>query len=242
MKLPQRWEQTTLANKLMVITTAIVAFGTVFYVVVAAFQWKLMKTSGEQTSLQIDRLIVEARHVADTSAENTRQSKAALDATIENFHLEQRAWVGPTIVSYPTHIVNGNKVYVKEGEKFATVIAVKNSGKTPARDVRTVTTVFFEKTGTILKQLVPINVKDLQGVGILQPGANLELNAVFPTNGGVISKNDIEEITRGKAVISIVSEISYEDVFKKSHFTKFCFQLSPDLAVFHGCNKGNDAN
>lgn len=236
-------------NWLMALATIVIAVATVLYTSTAMKQLDVMantlremQDNGKTSTDQTEKIITEANRIAGSMSETAHQSKVALDATIENFHLEQRAWVGPTIVSYPRHTVNGNKVYVKEGEKFTADISVINSGKTPARDVRTVTTVFFEKPRTILKQQVPKNVKDLQGVGILQPGARLEISTVFPRNGAVISKNDIEEITSGRAIISIVGEINYSDVFKESHFAKFCFQLRHDLTGFHGCKKGNDAN
>ena len=122
--LRQRWAQTTLANKLMVITTAIVAFGTLFYAGVAIYQWLLMKESAKQTSVQIDKLIAESRRIADTSNETANQAKRALDATIENFRLEQRAWVGPTEVQTTTG--------AKEGQQFRVSVSIVNHGKTPA--------------------------------------------------------------------------------------------------------------
>jgi hypothetical protein len=68
MTLRQRWKQTSLPNKLLIITGALVAFGTVFYAGAAAVQIHILN-------------------------ESLRQSDGALRASIESSHNDQRAWI-----------------------------------------------------------------------------------------------------------------------------------------------------
>ena len=81
----QRWKQTTIANQLMVITTAIVAFGTLFYVGVAIFQYRLMKDSASQSSEQTDKLIAATQRMAETTI------KAFEEAKRSNKEISERA-------------------------------------------------------------------------------------------------------------------------------------------------------
>jgi hypothetical protein len=221
----------------MVITTAIVAFGTVFYVAVAISQWCLMKESGKQTSSQIDKIIDEARRIADTSSETARQAKVALDATIENFRLEQRAWVGE---------VGIHKVIFKEGQKIKAAIIVKNSGKTPAKNVHS--------SGNV--RIISPNVDpcarkfDFKGrsASLLQPGdAPLYFVSYRFPNDVILTKDEIDSIKGGKLAAYLTDMITYDDVFGGHHFTKVCLRLNEDLSTFSSCtahnNKScNDAN
>ena len=63
----QRWKKSSIANQLMVITTTVVAFGTLFYVGVAVFQYYLMKESAIEASAQTDRLIAATQRMADAT-------------------------------------------------------------------------------------------------------------------------------------------------------------------------------
>jgi hypothetical protein len=75
MNLRQRWKQTTIANKLMVWTTVVVAFGAVFQAGMAFFQYRLMKESGKQTSEQTDKLIAATQRMADTTGDTLKEAK-----------------------------------------------------------------------------------------------------------------------------------------------------------------------
>jgi hypothetical protein len=68
MNVRRRWKQTSLPNKLLVTTGALVAFGTIFYAIAAVVQICILE-------------------------ETVRQNKAALDASIEISQNDQRPWV-----------------------------------------------------------------------------------------------------------------------------------------------------
>lgn len=240
MNLRQRWKQTTLANQLMVITTAIVAFGTIFYVLVAVYQWILMKESGKQTTDQINKLIVAAQRIAATSTKSVTQAKGSLDASIDNFRLDQRAWVSVSEIS-PAPYVEGNiKVYMKDGQKFKGEVVIKNTGKTPAFKVRTLVTLHYQKAGEKIiidkKKLAPLSTSNR----IMHPG----MIGFLQTSelDGLPNKADIENVVNRKFFVYITTFITYEDVFKRPHFTEHCAVLMPDLGSFGLCKTNNNAN
>ena len=230
--LRQRWAQTTLANKLMVITTAIVAFGTLFYAGIAIFQWLLMKESAKQTSVQIDKLIAESRRIADTSNETANQAKRALDATIENFRLEQRAWVGPTEVQTITG--------AKEGQQFRVSVSILNNGKTPAFRYKSVAyiRILNSKDTPILPDKI-VNKAMQETSAVMYPGMTFKTT---PEVSKPLSKIDIENLVNGKSVIYLIGIATYEDVFGQPHYSKFCMYLAPDLTQLKPCDNGNEAN
>jgi hypothetical protein len=63
-------------------------------------------------------------------AATTDQAKKALQATINNAQLEQRAWVGPSAFVDPTRNDGGRLVYAKVGEPVAITLRILNSGRT----------------------------------------------------------------------------------------------------------------
>lgn len=235
MNLYQRWKQTTLSNQLMVITTAIVAFGTLFYTLVAVFQWQLMKASGEQTAVQIKKIITEANNIAESSKFALKQSEVALNTIVNNFHHEQRAWVGPTLVLPPEYKnQEGEMVYVKEGESIKCGLVLKNTGKTPAKNVEysIVVQSLKNKETPVIKE--SFGSKD---IALLQPEMTISIS--YPPITG-ISKENIENIKSCIDKLYIYGIIRYEDVFKEKHWTKFCVYLSPDLSTFSSCETNND--
>ena len=65
----------------MVITTAVVAFGTLFYVGVAIFQYLLMKESARQASEQTDKFIAATQRMADTTRDALNEAKRSNEET-----------------------------------------------------------------------------------------------------------------------------------------------------------------
>ncbi len=115
MRIFQRWKQTALHNKALVLTGVIVAVGTLVYTGAAVFQYCLMKQAAKENSDQIDKIISEAKSIAKTAKDGLVQSKRALDASIEISRSDQRAWVGMTEI-LPQWMDSSNKpIVLKEG-------------------------------------------------------------------------------------------------------------------------------
>jgi TolA-binding protein len=56
MPLRQRWQQTSLPNKLMIGASLLMAFGTLFYAAVAVFQYRMMREQSETTKAQLEAM------------------------------------------------------------------------------------------------------------------------------------------------------------------------------------------
>jgi hypothetical protein len=239
---------------IMVIATIVIAISTTIYTIYARQQLKVMsntlaemKQSGNETKTQTDRMITETNRIANATTKTVEQSKTALDATIENFRLEQRAWVGTLEVFPAQYEDKGRKVYVKEGQQIRGGVFIMNTGKTPARKLYSLVSMQRLKSGVepfpkykVVRQQQPTVTTSIPTHGVMQPGMKFALNPL-PIEGNV-SKADIDDLVSGKYVVYITGMITYEDIFDRSHKTMFCMYLKPDLATFSACSTGNEAN
>lgn len=78
----QRWKQTTVANKALVISSGLMAFGTIFYAGAAIVQVYIMKQSARNSSLQTEQLIKASDRNAD-AAESFSKSADAINTQTE---------------------------------------------------------------------------------------------------------------------------------------------------------------
>ncbi len=199
---------------IMAIATLAIAGATIFYTYYSHKQWKVM-------------------------TETLNQSRAALDATIENFRLDQRAWVGPIHVILPEYVANGKQVYIKEGQPMKIGVFVANSGKTPALKVKNNFATRFLKAGDEFDPNDHIKKPSIQASSVLQPGMNFSLK---PLPEGNSSKSDVDDLTSGRYILYMFGLITYEDIFGRPHTSKFCLSLSPDLQTFTSCSIYNEAD
>jgi hypothetical protein len=152
---------------------------------------------------------------------------AALTAADNQFRLEQRAWVGPVGVVQPE---------LKETNAFSISTVIGNSGKTPALK--------FENkySWTIMLNTGVFNptYANTQGVpssGTIFPNGQLMLISV-PVP---LTKQYLDLVTSGQAVLYVYGELTYNDVFNRTHHTHFCSfydkSLKPGV-----CNTYNDVD
>ena len=238
-------------DRIMASASVIIALATIAYAGIAFYQLKVMSTtlsemknSGDKTVSQTDRIITEANRLAASSEKTAQQGKRALDATIQQSRLEQRAWVGVVHTISPGYKEGEQNVYVKDGQPIKMGVTIVNSGKTPARNVHTNVSVFYLKS---TDEFVP-TFNELTTIGaepsttVIQPSAFSSINAGPIPEVGSINKTDIANITNGRYILYIAGKITYEDVFKRPHSTLFCLFLDPSLTVFNTCKNHNEAN
>lgn len=255
MKLIQRWKQTAIHNKALVFSGVVVAFGTVFYAMIAVVQVGLMNRADRQSSEQAAKVILEANRIA-TSMENSirqnqtaidkaaeanqraieasnaqnrklvgatiAQSKAALQATIDSSRNDQRAWVGTEWAANPA---------ISEGITIQYKIRVFNVGKTPALNYRSQAAAAI--TGTN-------EMPDFDKIPTPPFGS------VSPLYQGVTNFAYAEPITFHAAniaalririgVLSVFGKITYDDIFRCHHWTKFCY-VYDGVGTFVDCNR-----
>jgi hypothetical protein len=137
MKLWQRWKMTAIHNKALVLTSVLVAFGTLFYAAAAGFQVWLMVEGGKHTDEQIGRVIRNVNWMArsmDLSQKAAQQgieasetqSQNALKATQDQMRLDERAWV----------VLRGAGPAPQLDQPWNLTVVFANTGKTPAKNVQ----------------------------------------------------------------------------------------------------------
>jgi hypothetical protein len=234
----QRWKQTSVANKLLVYTGVLVAFGTLFYAGAAVFQICLMKENARETAKQNDKLIMEAKRIAETMEENNHQNKIALDASlkqsqkaldvsIENARLDQRAWIVIKDVKFEHALTVG------EVNSFS--LTFLNTGKTPAQNVR------FKYTSRVHVPGKPDSVKAVPSDEELSLGPEAKFVVRGFTEPPRLNEADVVGFESGTIVFTLFIEVTYHDVFqKKLHKTTYCGFYKPENKPhFTLCNSGN---
>jgi len=167
-------------------------------------------------------------------------AKQSLDATIDNFRREQRAWVGIKI-SHPEYVNGDNKVYIEEGKPFDPILYIVNSGKTPAREFIGLADMYYLHPGKPTEPRInwAFLTPNRPGGLVLQPGGEAHIKPNIPSDLNIfkIDKDAIEEIKSSRRRVYITADIFYKDVFTdKFHCTQFCVYLLPDFTGFTACS------
>ena len=84
----QRWKQTAIHNKALVVTSVLVAFGTVFYAGAAAFQVWLMVESGKHTDEQIGYVIGNVNWLARSMDASQKSTERAMREQVAKMQLQ----------------------------------------------------------------------------------------------------------------------------------------------------------
>jgi hypothetical protein len=260
MNIFQRWKQTALHNKALVLTGAIVAVGTLVYTGAAISQYCLMKqtakeqynlmkqTAKEQYNLmkqtakensdQIEKIIAEARDIAATGKESLEQSKRALDSGIEISRKDQRAWVGMMEINPKWKNTDGKPLFIKEGARYHVGVTIVNSGRTPALKVRARMRLMSFPDNKFVTDYD--NVKEGVSVGVLPPQGKFTLTS--PPSYKIFNASDVTSLKNGSKILYLYGEIEYEDIFRIPHRTTYCSFLAPTLDAFLVHSVYNDAN
>jgi hypothetical protein len=107
----------------------------------AAFQ----QVSAAKSSIKIaDKTLKDAQ---ESGKEQSARAEKTLDATIENFRLDQRAWINLKEVAFRGYTTNGKPVSIKAGHPVRIQLSYTNTGKTPARVLATKTYLDVVETG-----------------------------------------------------------------------------------------------
>jgi hypothetical protein len=179
----------------------------VIYAGVAILQWREMigATNAASDAVHESRL-------------NRQQSIQALNASIEQFRLDQRAWVNPS-----------SKGLAKESNNSMDwPFSVLNSGKTPAFKesaemfglmVANDESVSFDYSlpnigKDRLNTVIPNAQNEILGVPVYFNNNKSELVYFTPAV--------IEQIKAGKVVFILYARITYNDVFSVPHWVNFC--------------------
>jgi hypothetical protein len=163
--------------------------------------------------------------------------QAQLIETRRAFHIEQRAWIGPTEALPPQFTENGVSVYMKMGEEGIFQVFLANSGKTPAKNIDQ------RMSFRTLPAAIPFSPKYPTGpdrIGVVQPGARFRWQTPATERA---SKEQIGTYQTGDNILYIFGEVAYDDIFgTQRHHTTFCMYLLRDLTTFVDCKTYNEAD
>jgi hypothetical protein len=204
-----------------------------------------MKRSGEQSTKQmwsaIDNINWMARSmdwnqkVSKQGIESSeKQSKSTLQASIDQFHVDQRAWLG---VSNWSFVINDKDPPSYHG-------MVLNSGKSAAVGV----TSRFQYRDK--PRNYELNIADIVYAPTFRP---IRQGTVFPGQAFNISQSNtpvapeaqkasFDDYVKKGLVPYVFGEISYRDVFNRQHWTHFCVFVQDNLKDSSNCPIYNDTD
>lgn len=144
---------------------------------------------------------------------------------ITGANLDQRAWLGPIKMTLEE---------MSAPNPIVATVSINNSGKTPA--LATVLKIVLHPSD------VPLNISDYAKHPVEQSETGPVPISVFPgvtiESGAATGSTDalgVENIRLGKKLLYLFGEITYRDVFKETHHTRFCAKYEALKKAFSGC-------
>jgi len=183
---------------------------------------------------QTDKIIIADQRIATAMELSVGAAGTALNATIAQNQLDQRAWVAVIGVTMDAPEV---------GKKINGSVTWMNSGKTFARKVKPLCHVaFFPELLTsedvLREKAVKSPASTPVSIGVLTPNAQYKtlIDSTQPVNE--VDKTNIS----GSWYTYIWGELTYDDIFKQPHTTVFCSYRQGGTGDFLQCHFHNDAN
>lgn len=211
-----------------------------------------MSDAAEKIRQAAENMVIQDQRIADNARNaieaSNRQSRDALNASIANAQLDQRAWVG-----VPEFVTTGGS-QSSDGKIFSfneLLIVIRNSGKTPALNLSAATLALskdsLEKIGDYDAEIAKISAKfsgqSQMNTGpsgalfpaeqVLSPGA--AINQIASQGGQWTIRDDVNNRF---FIPYVLGKITYNDIFsRKKHTAEFCFERnvgSNFVPCFHG--------
>jgi hypothetical protein len=214
----------SLPNKLMFAATVVIAVATVVNV-----------TSG---STQTDKLIKHADRIATAMEQSVGQAKVAFDAANKQAMVTQRAWIATSVTLAPPRDAKGNlpKDPFIVDKPFDVRIEVKNTGRTPALNVR----IFQTKEAIGAKGYALPEPNFAYAEDSYSPAGNITPDGyVYFDHLSILTRQERERIFSSTERIWVHGAVKYDDVFGAHHLQHFCVYLLTGGA-FANCTDHND--
>jgi hypothetical protein len=202
--------EVTVSDWLMVIFTGVIAF-------YAYSQYSEMHNAGAQT----DKIIAADDRIAKAMETSVTQSQTAFRETTKQAVVAQRAWLATTVNS--TSSSGGGVLTV--GQPFDVRIITKNTGRTPALNVRDISAVtgIGDNNGVFLPPDFSYRGSHYIPSGNISPDASVYSDLVYPS----ISAGQQSAINSGSERLYVYGTFQYDDVFSDHHWFTFCSFLLP---------------
>lgn len=247
------------AEKWMIWLTGAIALFALGSVVVGVLQWSVIKSGGTDThtlavaaqtqainmrnmsdaadkiSQAAQDMVKQEQRIADNAQRalnaSNKQSQRVLNANIAESQLDQRAWVGIVSLPPPKDLTLGQKA------TFGVIF--NNTGKTPALKVMgMIAESPFPQNQSFVVNYPPMSSES--SIAVIQPGT--QQSVWTEPQPQVNTEASIASIKDGRVIIYFYGQITYEDIFGRTHHTHFCGWVKPDLTGYHVCGTYNDAD
>jgi hypothetical protein len=161
---------------------------------------------------------IDAARAAQKSADAAKSAADTADATLKRSVAQFRQQVRPYVIIETTRI---NQIPAA-GVIMAVESVIRNTGLTPALNVRVTHTFSFET-----KLPCPFRSTDFtRGSGLLNVGSGLARSVrVFGQRG--LLKSEVEAIENHTMFLCYSAVFEYEDIFGEKHRTEACSYYSP---------------
>ncbi len=184
-------------------------------------------------------MVTQEQRIADNAQKaldgSNKQSKAALDASINQFRDEQRAWVG-----FPLGEVTDD---IAVGKSPKGLLRLQNNGRTPAIKVASET-----QAGVIcggFPRRPPYTVPETDSLMTIMPGAppinGYPVNLV--TDSLPLKEKDLLFTKVPGCELYIYGKVTYSDTFSRLHWQHYCASWKKGTPRdFLGCSFYNDGD
>jgi len=191
--------------------------------------------------------MIRAADAAKEAAEAARNSvgiaQQSFDATVTNFHLEQRATLYVIVTADEPPQIN---------KTMDVVVHIVNSGKTFAVNVKLapLLTGTYDPKFTLPpkpQKFRPLQESDYGPPNIIPPNSAYAHNSTIDNaknDGRGFGQAEIDGLISGKEVVWMHGEITYDNIFKQPHWLTFCYYrtVSGGHPRFETCKEGNDTD
>jgi hypothetical protein len=196
-----------------------------------AEKMKSMSDAADKIREASEGMVIQEKRIADNAQNSldasTKQSKAALDATVSSFRNDQRAWIG--IGDYRVDRFD-------DKQPFKMIIPWTNSGKSPAIEAEDWMLYQFSDKPILGPIATPQYV--FEKIPALAPQGKY---AMTLTNPEATARYD--RIMNGTAYMAYFGIVRYRDVYSKTiHATTFCLVYDRETKQMTFCQSGNDMN
>lgn len=184
----------------------------------AAASEKALQSLSELIRQNVDAANTQANAVQKIAEVATRQQTAF-----------DRPWVGVESVTAAALI---------PGQPLALKVLIRNSGRTPALDVRGT---LYSAVSAVADTAVPnIPACDSCTQIVLLPSG--VFNYDVTVNGDLLSKEKTDRIKEGTDTILLFGRLEYTDIAAAAHSTTVCMKYAPKSGAFGACARGNELN
>jgi hypothetical protein len=172
------------------------------------------------------------RRANEAARAGIQQNKAAVQASIDQLHLDQRAWIGIQRADAKIDLSAPGVTNTVTAEAI-------NTGKTPAIGVHVAREIVGVNNNT-QRPIFTYSESVTNGAAELVPNGTMPIPIEF-----TFTDEEIKEFRAKTRIVYFAGTIWYEDVFARRHTTNFCMFIDQGFkssASFSACSWHNTAD